>query len=88
SLRLNYHVAVNEWFAREIAKAYRSKDGVKKTELLDAEALGVDYAYAYLHDMGLLIQDGCKVIHLTYNCYGEGAPTTEQWRQMIADSME
>ncbi|MBR5262176.1 MAG: DUF2812 domain-containing protein [Oscillospiraceae bacterium] len=89
SLRLTYHVAANEFFAHEIAKAYRSKDGGRKgTEMLDAEALGVDYAYAYLHDMGLLIQDGCKVIHLTYNCYGEGAPSTEQWRQMIADSME
>lgn len=88
SLRLNYHVTVNEFFAREIAKAYRSKDGMKKTQLLDAEALGVDYAYAYLHDMGLLIQDGCKVIHLTYHCYGEGAPSVEEWRQMIADSMK
>ena len=87
SYNANFHIAANERIANLIAKAYRSKDGLKKTQLIDAEALGVDYAYTYLHDMGLLIQSGCKVIHMTFTNYGENKLSPEEWYEIIAESM-
>lgn len=88
SYSANFHIAANEHIANLIAKAYRHKDGIKKTQLIDADELGVDYAYTYVHDIGLLIQNGCEVIHVTFTNYGENKITTHEWHAIIADSMK
>lgn len=95
-LSVDYYEMRTPWLAREVAQEYaRMKKWKKNYEPIGEEELGIggrfDYAAAYydeIHMPNVVIQQGCRVIHVTFYQVNEGEvlPVSE-WAGVVAAGM-
>lgn len=90
-LYVDYYETISPWLAKEAAREYWHKAKRSKGyEALSLPQLDVDYAVAYMnsiHIPTIIIQDGTKIMRVSFYQTSPYNMNFEEWVKMMADSI-